>query len=91
MVRPEPFRARYDRGSDVLYITTRPNAPAISEEEDEPGLMWRYAIGDGALIGVTILDFEAYWSLRSRELINSLSRRFHVSKKDAQAVLDTSH
>ena len=91
MARPDVLRARYDRRSDVLYLTLRPDAPAISEEEDEPGLMWRYAVGDGSLIGVTVLDFEAYWSPRSPELIDSLVKRLHIPKRMAEEALETAH
>jgi hypothetical protein len=91
MKRPDALRSRYDRGSDVLYLTLCPDAPAITEEGDEPGLMWRYAVEDGKLIGVTVLDFAAYWSPRSSELIHSLIERLHVSKRTAEAALETAH
>jgi hypothetical protein len=91
MTRPDALRARYDRGSDVLYLTICPDAPAISEEGDEPGLVWRYALGDGALVGVTVLDYEAYWSPRARELIESLVRRLHVPKRVAEEALEIAH
>lgn len=87
----DALRARYDRLSDVLYITSDPDTPAVSEEGEEPGLMWRYAVDDGKLIGVTVMDFEAYWSRRSSQLIESLARRFHVSKKAAETALAVAH
>lgn len=90
-MKADALDARYDRRSDVLYLTLRHDAPAISEEGDEPGVMWRYAVDDGALVGATILDYEAYWSDRISDLISSLSRRFHMSKRAAESALQMVH
>ena len=77
----------YDRISDVLYVSTRPGIPARSQEE-QPGVIWRYDVKRGDLIGVTIIDFALYWRPRQAELVNQMARRFAVSHEAVQNILD---
>lgn len=77
----------YDRNSDVLYVSTRPGAPARSREE-APGLVWRYDVKRGDLIGVTIIDFTTYWGQRRPELVKQIAIRFAMSSEEVQDVLD---
>lgn len=81
------LRVRYDRISDVLYVSSRPGAPARSREE-APGLVWRYDVKRGDLIGVTIIDFATYWGQRRPELAKQIAIRFAMSSEEAQDVLD---
>jgi uncharacterized protein YuzE len=80
------LNVRYDRASDVLYISTRPGAPARSRE-DEQGLVWRHDPDSGELIGVTIVDYGTSWLRRRPELIARLAGGFDMSRKDAEEVL----
>ena len=81
----------YDANADTLYLSFNSTAPAVSREEDAPGLYWRYALDDGSLIGVTILDFDAHWSGQRAELLDELVSKLQVSRKQAQCVLDSVH
>lgn len=77
----------YDRNSDVLYVSRRPGALARSREE-APGVVWRYDVERGDLIGVTIIDFATYWGQRRPELAKQIATRFAMSREEAQGVLD---
>jgi hypothetical protein len=81
------WRVRYDRCSDVLYVSKRPEAPARSREE-EPGVVWRYDAERGDLIGVTIIDFAAYWGRRRPELIDLIASRFALSRQGAEEIVE---
>ena len=81
------FIVRYDRGSDVLYISARQEA-AAKGVEDRRGIVWRYD-KDGNLIGVTIMDFGELWTGKHDELAGELSRRFHVPASDVEDALES--
>lgn len=81
------LRARYDRASDVLYLTRSPGRPARSREE-QPGLVWRYDADHGGLIGLTIIDFASYWAQRRPELVARIAERFALPRGEASKVLD---
>jgi Protein of unknown function (DUF2283) len=81
------LRSTYDHAADVLYLTTRPDARARSREE-QPGLVWRYSVNDGELIGLTVVDFSTYWGERRPELIGRVAERFSLPARDAQEALD---
>lgn len=90
MTTPDNLSADYDSKADTLYVTLR-RARALSREEAEPGVYWRYDMSDGTLVGVTILDFDSYWSGQIQELVKTLADRFQVSRKVAQTVLRRPH
>lgn len=46
----------YDKYGDCLYVVCDSNEPALSDEDDK-GILYRRAISDGRLVGITILDF----------------------------------
>lgn len=50
------LRVSYDDKGDCLYVVCDSNEPARSDE-DEKGILYRYAESDGRLVGITILDF----------------------------------
>ena len=72
----------YDRASDVLYLGIRPGRQAVSKE-GLPGVLWRYDVKDGEVVGVTILDFGYYWGSRISELASDIST--HIGMPSAQA------
>ena len=76
----------YDRASDVLYIVTDQNAFSTGAEGD-PGLIWRHAEGSGALVGLTVIDFDAYWRERMDALVGQVSSRFRVSFNAARSLM----
>ena len=78
---------RYDRASDVLYISTRPNRAAVSEE-GLPGVMWRYDASDGGIVGVTIMDFDHYWSSRISELTVDVAAHLSLPQAKARDILE---
>jgi uncharacterized protein YuzE len=88
MVSAFALRSTYDRDSDVLYLTTRPGAHARSREE-QPGLVWRYSVDDGKLVGLTVVDFSTHWRKRRPELVGQIAERFSLPVRDAQEVLDS--
>lgn len=81
------LRVRYDKASDVLYVSKLPGVQAKSREE-QPGLVWRYDVEHGNLIGVTIIDFSTYWRKRRPELVKQIAARFVMSTEAARDVLD---
>jgi uncharacterized protein YuzE len=78
----------YDNDSDVLYVTILPTV-AASSDEGAPGVLWRHAIGDGRVVGVTILDFDHYWRSRLDELTQDLSRGLSLSKRETRQLLES--
>lgn len=84
------FHVRYDRASDVLYISVAKGIKALSKEGD-PGLLWRYAVSDGHLVGLTVVDFDTYWRKRLESLTEQLADRFHVAREEAARKLSNVH
>lgn len=83
------LRSRYDRFADVLYITTPDNAPAKASEDDE-GLLWRYSVSDGHLVGATVMDYAGFWKQHRSSLASRVSKMFKVSLTDAKKALPAS-
>jgi uncharacterized protein YuzE len=86
----DQFRVVYDPGADVLYLTTNRNAPSVVREGD-PGLLWRYSVNGDDLVGVTVMDFDAYWRERIDTLVDQVAARFHVARAAAAGALDEVH
>ena len=77
----------YDSEGDVLYISAR-QEPATKGIEDRCGILWRYD-NSGALIGATVLDFNAFWwSDRRAKLTKHLSSAFAMPEMDVRALVD---
>jgi hypothetical protein len=72
--------ATYDERSDVLYVTTRPGAPALSKH-GLLGLVLRYDVGTHEPIGVTVLDFSEYWRHRPDQLIDEIAAHLHTPRQ----------
>jgi len=77
--------ADYDNSADVMYFSTGCHSPD-HYEEDADGLVWRYDI-DGIPYGVTILDFNEYWSDKKTLLVKRITKLLNVSKNEALRVL----
>ena len=88
MTRNAPT-VRYDRDSDVLYISTRPGKHGIARET-LPGVLWRYEPEKGYIVGVTILDFSHYWESRRDVLANDLVTHLNISMRKAKSLLSAS-
>lgn len=84
-----PFQIRYDRASDVVYIMTDRYGAAYGEEEESPGLIWRYLDADDSLVGLTIMDFSTYWKPRLPQLAKEFSQHFHVPARQAKKVIES--
>jgi uncharacterized protein YuzE len=80
------FNVTYDRGSDVLYISSRREAAARGIESPV-GIVWRYD-RDGELIGVTIIDYSELWYTRRSELAEQLSKGFEIPIGQVNAILN---
>ena len=82
----DQFKLKYDSFGDVLYFTTPTNRPALADEDDL-GLLWRYAVDGGDLVGVTVLDFSAYWSKHKNDLASRISAQFLVPEGEIVRLL----
>lgn len=82
--------ADYDADSDVLYITSGANAPAIARE-DEPGMVWRYRRDNGRLVSLTLVEFAGYWAAQKRHVVTQIMERFHISEQAAETLLESVH
>lgn len=86
----EDLSVSYDDKADVLYVTAEPPV-AASSDEGAPGILWRHAIDNGRVVGVTVLDFSFYWRPRIEELVNDLSRGLALTKSEARRLLERVH
>jgi uncharacterized protein YuzE len=86
MIDLPSFTVSYDRGSDVLYITSR-KAAAHHGIEDQQGVVWRYD-SSGELIGIIVVDFYDRWYLHRPELARKISEGFHIPEPQAKTVID---
>jgi uncharacterized protein YuzE len=82
--------ADYDADSDVLYITSCANGPAVARE-DEPGMVWRYRTDDGKLVGLTLIEFAGYWSSQRARVVEQMMTHFHISEGAASTLLESVH
>lgn len=55
-----PMNFTYDKHADVLYVTTNKNRPAYGDATCG-GFVWRRAVDNGELVGVTCIDFKQGW------------------------------
>lgn len=84
------FRVQYDPRTDVLYISTDRNGPAYAREGDD-GIVWRYLESDHSLVGVTVMDFDAYWKDHMSDLTSQMSAHFHIPERRAKRALALAH
>jgi hypothetical protein len=83
--RNSAIQTEYDQRADVLYLTIVAGIPA-SYEEDDDGLVWRLDSA-GEPLGVTIMDYHAYWSRHIAHLTARLVSAWHLSQPTARKVL----
>ena len=86
MTKIGPFNVAYDQHADILYLNVG-HGIAARGSEDENGIVWRYS-QDGAVIGMTLMDFRDFWLARKSALVDEISRGFHVSFREASAAID---
>jgi uncharacterized protein YuzE len=80
------LNVRYDRNSDVLYISVRREV-ATKGVEDRQGIIWRYD-REGGLIGATVLDYQGLWEGKGHQLATELSRRFEIPTDEIKHALE---
>jgi len=85
MTDPTPIQTTYDADSDVLYLTSS-SAIATRGVEDENGFVWRIG-ADGALVGLTVLDYRERWAGDQSVLLHDISERFAIAPAQALALL----
>jgi hypothetical protein len=76
----------FDREHDVLTISIGPKRSGRDEEE-RSGLVYRYDWTTGALIGVTLVDFEKYWRQRIPRIAEIIAGQLGLSKGDTEQLL----
>jgi uncharacterized protein YuzE len=86
MSKVTSFEVTYDAGSDVLYISKK-KVPASRGVEDQYGFVWRYD-ADGNLIGLTVVDFQEFWTGKRSLLTQEMAEHFAISQAQADVVLD---
>lgn len=78
---------KYDTHADVLYVAVGEFVPADTDE-DERGLLLRFALSDGHPCGVTVLDFKGdHWPDRIGELSEVMASHLHVPAPELQREL----
>lgn len=78
---------KYDESSDVLYIATKPGREARTRET-LPGVLWRYDLKDGTIVGVTIMDYSYYWLPRISDLSRDIGKHLHMGRGKVQSMLE---
>ena len=75
------LKISYDVDSDVLYLALGDPVPATTDEDDH-GLLLRYARSDGHPCGVTVLGFHSTWEAKAGELSEIVSEHLHLKPRD---------
>lgn len=86
-LRNEQIAADYDEQADVLYLALGTPVPSSSDEDDD-GLIVRFALQDGHPCGVTVLGFRAAkWHRNINRLSSIVSRHLRVEPQSVTRVL----
>ena len=85
MTDPTPIQTTYDADNDVLYLTAS-HTIATRGVEDENGFVWRTG-PDGALVGLTVLDYRERWGGDQSVLLRDIAERFAIAPAQAHALL----
>lgn len=80
------FTAKYDTDADVLYVAVGRPVPATTDEDDD-GLIVRYALDDGHPCGVTILGFHSGWMHDLARLSRLVGRHLRLRANDVETAL----
>lgn len=79
----------YDRSGDVLYLALGKPVRAISDEDDL-GLVYRFAMDDGRPCGVTVIRYKGgRWAHQIPELAKRISDQLRVGAKTVQRALES--
>ncbi len=77
-MRNDQIILSYDENADVLYVVLGAPVPAETDEDDN-GLLLRFAQSDGHPCGVTVLDFRgSHWDARVSELSSMVATHLHI-------------
>lgn len=77
----------YDNHADVLYVALGSPVPAETDEDDN-GLLLRFAVSDGHPCGVTVLGFrKSHWDERVRQLSEAVASHLHLPPVEVQREL----
>jgi len=76
----------YDTNSDVLYLALGAPVPASTDEDDE-GLLVRYALADGHPCGVTVLGYR-HWKKNIDRLTELVSGHLHIRQQEVARALN---
>ena len=85
MPEPTPIQTNYDADSDVLYLTASRDIASRGVEDDN-GFVWRMG-ADGALVGLTVLDYRDRWAGDRSLLLRDMAERFAITPAQALALL----
>ena len=85
MTDPTPIHTTCDADSDVLYLTAS-HTIATRGVEDENEFVWRTG-ADGALVGLTVLDYRERWAADQSLLVRDISERFAIAPAQVFALL----
>lgn len=77
----------YDINADVLYIYLGKPVPAVSEVDEEDGLLLRFAMDDDRPCGVTVLSYNKDWSGERDRLARSVAGFLNVGDGEALQAL----
>jgi uncharacterized protein YuzE len=76
----------YDAQSDVLYLAVGAPVPADTDEDDD-GLLVRFAKTNGKPCGVTVLGFASNWTKSTDRLANLIGSHLQMPRSAVAAAL----
>jgi uncharacterized protein YuzE len=76
----------YDSSADVLYLAVGSPVPA-DIDEDEEGLLVRFAKESGSPCGVTVLGFASQWDENRERLASLVGGHLHLPIKKVAAAI----
>jgi uncharacterized protein YuzE len=86
-----PINVNYDVDADVLYLALGQPVPASCDEDDE-GLLVRYAYSDGQACGVTVMGFrDCQWNRNVDKLSVRVAHHLGIEPKRIADALSGLH
>lgn len=83
----ERLSLKYDKHADVLYVALGVPVPAETDEDDN-GLLLRFALSDGHPCGVTVLGFRTgHWNQRVHKLSGLVADHLHIPSIEVEQQL----
>jgi uncharacterized protein YuzE len=80
----------YDPNADVLYVALGKPVPSITDEDDD-GLLVRFAKGSGTPCGVTVIGFASQWVNSTDRLARLVGDHLHIAPKAVADALRSVH